>query len=106
MDKENVERDVKVAKKSAKSASGEKRAKKALKNELTPLMEAAKRISEMLCELSADRSLFVSEPGDKPERRLDAKALKEFSGVIKEMSAVMTELRSAEVPKENGDIHA
>jgi hypothetical protein len=67
---------------------------------MAPLISAAKRISKLICELSADRELFVSEAGEKSERRLDTKALKEFSGVIKEMSAVMSELKLGEMPTE------
>lgn len=66
--------------------------KRARKSYMTPLISAAKRVSKLICELSADKELFVSEPGQRSERKLDTKALKEFSGVIKEMSAVMSEL--------------
>lgn len=59
---------------------------------LAPLKTAADRIARLLCELSADSGLFVTEAGECAERKLDTKALKEFSGVLKEMSAVMTEL--------------
>ena len=60
----------------------------------TSLRLAANRIASLLCELSADKTLFVSETGVTPARRLDTKALKEFSGVLKEMNAVMTELNA------------
>ena len=59
------------------------------------LVEAACKISNMLCELSNERELFVLEASDKPERKLDAKALKEFSSVIKDMSTVICELKAA-----------
>lgn len=57
-----------------------------------PLKVAAERIAKLLCELSDDRTLFVSDGGAQQERKVDTKALKEFSGVLKEMSAVMNEL--------------
>lgn len=59
---------------------------------LAPLKTAAGRIARLLCELSGDSALFVSEAGQVSERRVDTKALKEFSGVLKEMSAVINEL--------------
>ena len=74
---------------SAPVPEGKRRKKK---NTLAPLLSAAKRVSKLICELSADRELFVTEAGQKTDRRLDTKTLKEFSGIIKEMSAVMAEL--------------
>ena len=72
---------------SAKSKNGEG-------SDGASLRLAANRIAALLCELSADKTLFVSENGASPTRRLDTKALKEFSGVLKEMSAVITELNA------------
>ena len=63
---------------------------------LAPLKTAAGRIARLLCELSGDSALFVSEAGQVSERRVDTKALKEFSGVLKEMSAVMNELHATD----------
>lgn len=63
---------------------------------LAPLKTAAGRIARLLCELSGDSALFVSETGQVSERRVDTKALKEFSGVLKEMSAVMNELHATD----------
>ena len=63
---------------------------------LAPLKTAAGRIARLLCELSGDSALFVSEAGQVSERRVDTKALKEFSGVFKEMSAVMNELHATD----------
>ncbi len=72
-------------------AEKRKRVKKEEKESaLEPLKEAARQIALMLCEFSGDRELFVTDGA--PERRLDTKALKEFSSVLKEISAVMTEL--------------
>ena len=59
---------------------------------LDTLKVAADRIAQLLCELSSDRTLFVSEAGQSPQRKVDTKSLKEFSGVLKEMSAVVGEL--------------
>jgi hypothetical protein len=59
---------------------------------LDAIKTAALRIARLLCELSADSGLFVSETGASAPRRLDTKSLKEFSGVLKEMSAVAQEL--------------
>ena len=61
-------------------------------NDIESLKIAAGRIADMLCELSAERDFFVSEADERPEKRIDTKTLKEFSGVIKEMSAVLCEL--------------
>ncbi len=69
--------------------------------ELEPLREAAKRIAVMLCEFSGERELFVSDGA--PERRLDTKALKEFSSVLKEISAVVTELSGG--TESSGAVH-
>lgn len=68
------------------------------------LKVAADRIASLLCELSADSSLFVTESGEAPSRKLDTKALKEFSGVLKEMSAVMTELHGEDENEKHGGV--
>ena len=59
---------------------------------LKPLKVAAERIADILCSLSADEELFVIPQGEKPERKVDTKTLKEFSSVIKEISGVICEL--------------
>lgn len=65
-----------------------------------PLIRAAERVSKLICELSADRELFVTDNDKRSEKKLDTKALKEFSGVIKEMSAVIAELDPVEGARE------
>ena len=65
-----------------------------------PLIRAAERVSKLICELSADRELFVTDTDKRSEKKLDTKALKEFSGVIKEMSAVISELDLVEGARE------
>ena len=72
-------------------AKDQKQRRKKLKksNDIESLKIAAGRIADMLCELSAERDFFVSEADERPEKRIDTKTLKEFSGVIKEMSAVL-----------------
>ncbi len=82
-----------------------KRSKKKRASESTDVKRlriAAGRIADLLCELSSDDGLFVSESGQAPKKRLDTKALKEFSSVIKEMSAVMAELYGDGVKEKEG----
>ena len=57
---------------------------------LKPIRQAIERITDMLCEFSGQRELFICD--GKPDRRLDTKTLKEFSSVLKEISAVAMEL--------------
>lgn len=57
---------------------------------LQALGEAVERISDMLCEFSGNRSLFLCD--GMYGKRLDTKTLKEFSSVLKEVSAVALEL--------------
>ena len=64
----------------------------AVKRKLKPLKVAADRIADMLCGLSEETSLFVFDTEEGQSRKLDTKALKEFSAVIKEMSGVICEL--------------
>lgn len=72
------------------------RKRKKKENESDPFLElkiAANRVSKLLCEISLDTSLFISDAETAtPQKRLDTKSLKEFSAVIKEMSGVLTEL--------------
>ena len=65
--------------------------------ELEPLKRAVEHIAELLCEFSADRELFISG-GTPSASRLDTKTLKEFSSVLKEISAVACELRGESDP--------
>ena len=83
-----------TAKRASKTKTGKNEAQGA--DPSMPLKLAADRIASLLCELSSDSSLFVTASGEAPSRRLDTKALKEFSGVLKEMSAVMMELHEDE----------
>lgn len=70
---------------------------------LEPIRVAAVRVAELLRDISECRELFVTETDGSP-RKLDAKALKEFSSVIKEVSGVICELsgfsKDAEKEKE------
>ncbi len=59
---------------------------------LKPLREAAEQIAELICRLSSENELFVSDADCPPARKLDTKTLKEFSAVIKELSSVICEL--------------
>lgn len=85
---------------SAPAPEGKRRRRK---KSMAPLISAAKRVSKLICELSADRELFVTDSGQKSEKRLDTKALKEFSGVIKELCAVMAELHLGEGLNDGGE---
>ena len=58
---------------------------------LDPLRIAAARVAELLQNISECRELFVTEVDGSP-KKLDAKALKEFSAVIKEVGGVICEL--------------
>ena len=74
---------------------------------LRPLKLAAERIADILCGLSADEELFVIPQGEKPERRIDTKTLKEFSSVIKEITGVICELNgisTAVEPEHSGGV--
>ena len=64
---------------------------------LEPLRTAASRVADLLLEISDCSELFVTE-SDGRYKKLDAKALKEFSAVIKEVGSVICELNGI-----NGD---
>ena len=68
---------------------------------LEPLRTAASRVADLLLEISDCSELFVTE-SDGRYKKLDAKALKEFSSVIKEVGSVICELNgiNAEDEKE------
>ena len=68
------------------------RRKKNKKDEmLDPLRIAASKVALLLQNISECSELFVTEVDGAP-KKLDAKALKEFSAVIKEVSGVICEL--------------
>lgn len=79
----------------------EERAKKRKRNKLKPLIEASDRISKMLNEMSKREELFIIEEGSKKKISFDSKALKEFTSVIKDMSAIISDLNQI---KEEGSI--
>ena len=58
---------------------------------LDPLRIAASRVAQLLQNISECSELFVTEVDGAP-KKLDAKALKEFSAVIKEVGGVICEL--------------
>ncbi len=90
--------------KTSKSRGGRKKNDEQSEREkrLLPLRCALERISDMLCEFSGERELFIC--GGKPEKRLDTKTLKEFSSVLKEISAVAVEL-SGDGQDRSGSVH-
>ena len=93
--KENSEKNenLKLDKpKGAKKGASRRITKKEKERQLAPLRDAAKQIADMLCEFSGDRELFLSDGTLPARKRLDTKALKEFSSVLKEISAVVSEL--------------
>ena len=80
------------------TVKGRKRSKSRNKDKLLePLRTAASRVADLLLEISDCSELFVTE-SDGRYKKLDAKALKEFSAVIKEVGSVICELNGI-----NGD---
>ena len=74
------------------TVKGRKRSKSRNKDKLLePLRTAASRVADLLLEISDCSELFVTE-SDGRYKKLDAKALKEFSAVIKEVGSVICEL--------------
>ena len=68
---------------------------------LEPLRLAAVRIADILCAVSADKDIFVSDSDSQPSRRIDTKTLKEFTSVIKEISGVICELNGIETEQKS-----
>ncbi len=69
---------------------------------LKTLKEAVENISDMLCEFSENKALFLCD--GMYGKRLDTKTLKEFSSVLKEVSAVAVELNGNGFDGRN-DVH-